>query len=170
MVNAAVSPSDDETIEIRVGGVLGGKIGSLSKEDRAEKLSMSYPEHQNKVKGFRLSTIFAVNRVQQIDHLSIDCEGCELDTLASIDFQSVKIRVIQIERNDKGKEIKEYLDKQGYTWVEDMGEDSIHIINAEVGNYVKGWCIDENQIAKCPFLAESSNSGEREEVNVFGIV
>ena len=63
-----VSPSDDETIEIRVGGVLGGKIGSLSKEDRAEKLSMSYPEHQNKSKGFRLSTIFAVNRVQQIDH------------------------------------------------------------------------------------------------------
>ena len=99
---------------------------------------MSYPERQNKVKGFRLSTIFAVNRVRQIDHLSIDCEGCELDTLSSIDFQSVKIRVIQIERNEKGKEIKQYLDKQGYTWVEDMGEDSIHIINAEVGNYVKG--------------------------------
>ena len=57
--------------------------------------------------------------------------------LESIDFDKVAIRLIQIERNDKGKEIKEYLDQNGYTWVEDLGEDSIHIKNGEVGNYVK---------------------------------
>ena len=129
--------NDDVNVDIRVGGVLGGKIGTLSKEVRAETLSKTYPEHQNTVKGFRLSTIFLVNKVKKIDHLSIDCEGCELQVLESIDFEEVSIRLIQIERNDKGEEIKKYLDKQGYTWVEDLGEDSIHVINEEVGKYQK---------------------------------
>lgn len=137
VVNSAVSLNDDVNVDIRVGGVLGGKIGTLSKEVRAETLSKTYPEHQNTVKGFRLSTIFLVNKVKTIDHLSIDCEGCELQVLESIDFEAVSIRLIQIERNDKGEEIKKYLDKQGYTWVEDLGEDSIHVINEEVGKYQK---------------------------------
>ena len=78
-----------------------------------------------------------MNKVKKIDHLSIDCEGCELQVLESIDFEAVSIRLIQIERNDKGEEIKKYLDKQGYTWVEELGEDSIHVINEEVGKYQK---------------------------------
>ena len=54
VVNSAVSLNDDVNVDIRVGGVLGGKIGTLSKEVRAETLSKTYPEHQNTVKGFRL--------------------------------------------------------------------------------------------------------------------
>lgn len=136
VVNAAVAEADfGEDIDIVVGGVLGGKKGTLTRERRAFKLAMTYPEHKNVVHGFRLSTIFRANAVSHIDHLSVDCEGCELAVLNSIDYAAVKIRLIQIERNNKAEEIKAFLFERGYAWMEDLGEDAIYVTNEEAGKY-----------------------------------
>ena len=141
VINAAVGNNKDEEegkeMDIVVGGVLGGEDGSLSKWEKAKKLARQYPEHKNVARSFKLSTIFRANHISHVDHLAIDCEGCELQVLRSLDYSEVKVRVIQIETNGKDKEIKEYLREVGFIWVEDMGEDAIFVTREEVAKYAK---------------------------------
>ena len=47
----------------------------------------------------------------------------------------IKIRLIQIERNNKAEEIKAFLFERGYAWMEDLGEDAIYVTNEEAGKY-----------------------------------
>lgn len=141
VINAAIINSENdqegEEIDIVVGGVLGGEDGTLSKGLKAKSLAKQYPEHENLVLGYKLASIFRVNDIKKVDHLAVDCEGCEMNVLQSIDYAAVQIRLIQIETNGKDKEIKAFLEKYGYTWVEDMGEDAIFVANEEVGQYKK---------------------------------
>ena len=116
VVNAAVAESDfseenSGEIDIVVGGVLGGRKGTLTKERRAFKLAMTYPEHRFS------SWISTIDHIRVSGHshrpLSIDCEGCELAVLNSIDYSEVKIRLMQIERNEKTGKLNHFFLNRG---------------------------------------------------------
>ena len=70
-MNAAVSLIDDENVDIRVGGVLGGKIGTLSKEDRAQKLSLTY------VKSTQIFPL-VILIINFLTHQNFYCRACIL--------------------------------------------------------------------------------------------
>ena len=62
-----------------------------------------------------------------IDYLSIDIEGGELDILKSIDFNIYKIKVISVE-NNKPNEISysNFLETKGFKFFEYCGADEIY--------------------------------------------
>lgn len=81
----------------------------------------------------KLSDILSENLIDEVDYLSIDVEGYEMNVLESVDFSKVKIKVISIE-NDLGfqklpfigkrlgselgdNKLRKYLKDRGYKYV-----------------------------------------------------
>lgn len=75
----------------------------------------------------RFNDLIAERRVSQIDYLSIDTEGAELDILRTIDFQACPIQVLDIENNYHGDHLIELLDPLGYELVAMVGCDEIYV-------------------------------------------
>lgn len=71
-----------------------------------------------KLKFMKMNTILKKKRIQKnIDYLSIDTEGNELDVLQTINFNYYKIKFISVEHNFnilKRKKIINFLKKKGY--------------------------------------------------------
>lgn len=66
-----------------------------------------------------------------IDYLSIDTEGSELQVLEGLDLNKYNIRVIDVENNYQHlfEPIRTYLMKYGYEWKRAIGGDEIYIKN-----------------------------------------
>jgi len=74
----------------------------------------------HKVKAFTLSEVIDQNLAsKEIDFLSIDVEGNDLDILKSLDLNRYKIKAVCVEHNfrEGSDEIKNYMDKNGYDLV-----------------------------------------------------
>lgn len=65
--------------------------------------------------------------VMQIDFLSIDVEGGELDVLESIDFQRYRFGLITIENNAGRARLRDFLGRQGYVLFIDLGVDLMFV-------------------------------------------
>lgn len=78
-----------------------------------------------KMNGAKFATILAKHpEIQEIDYLSIDVEGGEMQILESIDFSAIKINLIGIEDNypqDSG--IKDFLHNRGFREICRLGRD-----------------------------------------------
>jgi len=75
-----------------------------------------------------LSPVTLCNRfnIQQVDYLSIDTEGCELNILKSFDFEKVPVRIIGVENGSRSPAICSYLSSKGYVLVKCVGCDEIY--------------------------------------------
>jgi 6-pyruvoyl-tetrahydropterin synthase len=82
-----------------------------------------------KVKTKKLQQILDKYKVSQIDLCSIDVEGSELEVLKSIDFSSVKIKVIMVENNYKDSSVKEFLKRYNYKLVNRIEIDDIYLLS-----------------------------------------
>ena len=74
----------------------------------------------HEVKAFTLLEIIDLNLTSnEIDFLSIDIEGNDLDILKSLDLNRYKIKAVCVEHNfrEGSDEIKDYMDKNGYDLV-----------------------------------------------------
>ena len=70
--------------------------------------------------------LFDLYGIKKIDYLSVDTEGSELQVLQGINFNKVKIEVIEVEVNyphDEEK-ITEFLKNKGYTKKAKLGRGS----------------------------------------------
>lgn len=70
-------------------------------------------------------TFDSVVKVKNIDFLSIDTEGSELDILQTIDFDFYDIRVICVENNYGDPKINEFLSEKNYTLIQTYNIDFI---------------------------------------------
>lgn len=77
------------------------------------------------MEGARFSTIMSKHPdIQEIDYLSIDVEGSEMNILHGIDFQKYKINLIGIEDNYPGNsQIEEFLKQHQYKEIYRLGCD-----------------------------------------------
>jgi len=97
----------------------------LIEELPASDLSMSVNERKlfkkiHEVKAFTLLEIIDQNLASnEIDFLSIDIEGNDLDILKSLDLNRYKIKAVCVEHNfrEGSDKIKDYMDKNGYDLV-----------------------------------------------------
>lgn len=64
--------------------------------------------------------------IKQVDYLSIDTEGCDLNILKSFDFDQVPVRVIGVENGSRTPDICRYLATKGYRLVKCVGCDEIY--------------------------------------------
>jgi FkbM family methyltransferase len=81
-----------------------------------------------KVRTKKLQQILDKYKVSQVDLCSIDVEGSELEVLKSIDFSSVKIKVIMVENNYNDSAIKDFLEKYGYKFIRRIKIDDIYLL------------------------------------------
>ena len=73
------------------------------------------------------STFSNLVKRKNIDYLSIDIEGGELDLIHSIDFSSYQIKVLSIENNKPNEIIyHEHLSKNGFVFFDFCGQDEIY--------------------------------------------
>ena len=79
------------------------------------------------VQTFMLNNILKEHGVSEVDYLSLDTEGGELEILKSIDFDSYSIKVIDVEDNYTNSGITEFLVSKGYRFVKTLGCDKIFV-------------------------------------------
>ena len=77
----------------------------LKRIKKEQKENNAYDIIQVQSKNF--NTIMIENDIQEIDYLSIDTEGSEYDIVLSIDFEKIKIHVIDIEVNYKNNKYEQ---------------------------------------------------------------
>lgn len=80
------------------------------------------------VQTYRLNPILEKNNIYNIDFLSLDTEGGELDILKSIDFDRFHIKVITVENNYGDNYIFSFLTSKGYKKLINLGCDELYIL------------------------------------------
>jgi FkbM family methyltransferase len=74
-----------------------------------------------------LHDILADAAISDVDFLSVDTEGYELDILRTIDFSICRPRCLTIEENGREAEIHRLLGPLGYRLVERLGPDLLYV-------------------------------------------
>lgn len=72
-----------------------------------------------------LENVFNKYNISELDILSIDTEGSEVEILSNIDFEKYSINIIIVEHNFNEDEIKEIVYKNNFEFVIDLGCDYI---------------------------------------------
>ena len=83
----------------------------------------------SKTKSINLKTITfdeIVPKNKDIDYISIDIEGGEMNLLKSIDFKINNIKVISVENNTpKEQNFKNFFEEINFTYLDRIGQDEI---------------------------------------------
>lgn len=108
-----VCVSDVEGEEVDFTTTVGGSglagITSESVLSAIERLDSKAVVKHEVMHCATLATLFRRHGIRHVDYLSLDCEGCELKAVRSIDFKEVTIDVMTIERSKSGVEAVSYL-------------------------------------------------------------
>lgn len=80
-----------------------------------------------KVQGYTFDDIISKFHLKQIDYLSLDIEGGELEVLQTIDFDKTNITILTVENNYKNRELKELMYRKGYYLIFKYAADEFYI-------------------------------------------
>jgi FkbM family methyltransferase len=83
--------------------------------------------HELEVQCFEINTLLKENNFIDIDFISIDTEGGEIDILKSINFSDFKIKVIIIENNYKIDSINSFMNSRNFSKVKDLQADEVYV-------------------------------------------
>ena len=81
------------------------------------------------VPSLRLDTLFERHGIERVNYMTVDTEGSELKVLQGVDFERVRVDVIDVEINyeDERKPIHNFLISKRFVEVARLGGDSIYI-------------------------------------------
>lgn len=141
--NCAISNTEMDINFLSIGGpcnVLSGIVEfyntqHLERIDRELNSFASYPvghEYHStrqiiKMKAVRLQTLFDKHNMIDIDLISIDVEGAEMQVLESIDFDKMNIHCFLIENNYGLQKETEFLLSKGYKQHSNIQWDSVFV-------------------------------------------
>jgi FkbM family methyltransferase len=132
-VNGCVTDYDGETrfLEIQDGcEMLSGIPNKFDKqhERRVRKYLRRYKasSHEIVVPCYTPARLLRKHGIAQVNYLSVDTEGGEIDILQAIDFQNIEIDVVSVENNYFGSTIEEFMVDSGYDLVAIGGVDEIY--------------------------------------------
>jgi FkbM family methyltransferase len=138
-VHAAISPTEGTIpfLEInvpddRADGVMLSGIASKYASEHVDRIQREVAQFEGQantinVPSYHLQTLLDQNRLNvQIDYLSVDTEGSELDVLKTIDFSRTSISVISVENNYGDIEVRRFLESKGYRRVNRIGKDDFY--------------------------------------------
>lgn len=110
VINIAVS-NKNETVDFYISDVSSDWSGLKPTDKYTEKI---------KIKCQTLSKIIDDNKISQIDLLSIDTEGTEIDVWNSLDLNKIRPKIVIAEFNNQGKinqKLFSVIEKSGYKLV-----------------------------------------------------
>ena len=79
-----------------------------------------------KIKSKTLSSILEENNINNVDYLSIDTEGSELNVLKGIDFDKININIISVENNGYNNDVRNHLESFNYEFLCKVCGDEIY--------------------------------------------
>lgn len=133
LVNGCVTPQAGRAKFIEmVGGT--HMLSTLAINDTgltARRLRKSAKRHGADLREIDVSchtfeSLLAEFSVQAVDFLSLDIEGGELEVLKSIDFDKTPVKTISVENNYYTRDIRDYLESQGFVYVGTFKIDEIY--------------------------------------------
>ena len=69
--------------------------------------------------------------IQEIDFLSVDTEGGELEILKSIDFDKTPVKVVSVENNYYDREFRRFMETNGFIYVGSFRVDEIYVFGGQ---------------------------------------
>ena len=132
LINNAISDEvkEVEFIEVTEGLTQMSGINDSSFKRNINIISKNQP---SKTKSINLKTITfdeIVPKNKDIDYLSIDIEGGEMNLLKSIDFKNNNIKVISVENNvPKEQNFKKFFEEINFKYFDRIGQDEIFYNN-----------------------------------------
>ena len=127
LINKAIAPEEKEVEFLEVEEGYTQMSGILNEKFISEETIKKDPRSKTK-KIIITTTTFDKNIPvdKEIDYLSIDIEGGEMELLDSIDFKKYNIKVISVENNSPEKlNFKEFFDKKNFNYFDRVGQDEI---------------------------------------------
>lgn len=128
-VAAAAEEGEAEFLDVKAGFTqMGGLVASYDPKLRATV--ESDPRHRGeviKVPTRPLAAILGELGTREIDYVSLDVEGGELDVLRAFPFEAFHITAWTIENNAGGAEIPTLMQAKGYRLAEAMGMDGVYL-------------------------------------------
>ena len=143
--NCAISQVEQDVNFLSIGGpcnVLSGILEfyhpqHMQRVERELDMYKDYPVGHElystkevvKIKSSRLETLFDKYNMKDIDFISIDVEGAELEVLKSINFEKVNITCFLIENNYGLEKETEFLKNNGYKILGNIQWDTLFVKN-----------------------------------------
>ena len=128
VLNNAIS---DEVKEVEFIEVTEGltQMSGINDSSFERNLKIISNNQESKTNSINLKTITfdeIVPKNKDIDYLSIDIEGGEMNLLKSIDFKTNSIKVISVENNiPKEQNFKNFFEEINFTYLDRIGQDEI---------------------------------------------
>ena len=130
VLNEAISSTekDVEFIEV-VEGLT--QMSRINDEDNSANMTIENDE-RSKINKIKIKTSTFQNNIpnREIDYLSVDIEGSELEVLKSINFKNYIIKVISVENNNPEKiNFNSFLNENNFSFFDRVGQDEIFYNN-----------------------------------------
>lgn len=129
--NVAINNDNSEIEFLKIDGYSEMLSGILENYDKRhleridrELVRFGGKKEVIKIKGIKFSDLITE---KNIDYVSIDVEGSELNILKSIDFNFHNIKCISVENNYGTKEVEEYLNGFGFKYLTNIGADNFFV-------------------------------------------
>ena len=87
------------------------------------------------VQCYDINKMLALHSLYEIDFLSIDTEGNELDILKAIKFDEFHIKAITVENNYSSKDFNELLSHNGFKKIKVLDADEVYVNKADFGYF-----------------------------------
>jgi FkbM family methyltransferase len=108
----AAQDGEAEFLEVEGNEMLSGLASTLNQTHR-ERI-IGHRIKKLKLPCFRLDTLLRQHKVTQVDFMSIDTEGSEMEILRSFDWKGIQINVLCVENTYHGDLLAEFLYDRGY--------------------------------------------------------
>lgn len=82
---------------------------------------------------YEINKILAANSFFDIDFVTVDTEGNELEILKAIDFERFHFKAITVENNYRSKEFNDFLSKKGFTRIKILETDEVYVNKNDFG-------------------------------------
>ena len=128
VLNNAISDEvkEVEFIEVTEGLTQMSGINDSSSERNFKIISNNQASKTDSIKLKTITFDEIVPKNKDIDYLSIDIEGGEMNLLKSIDFKTNSIKVISVENNiPKEQNFKNFFEEINFTYLDRIGQDEI---------------------------------------------
>lgn len=119
------------------GEMLSG-LKSQYDERHLERIHKTIEEYggyitETAVKCFVVNDVLKENGVSQVDFISVDTEGGELNILRAIDFAGFKVKAVVVENNYSEPDILHFMTGKGFIRIGYLSTDEIYIHPAHFG-------------------------------------
>lgn len=108
------------TLEVNNKGLTARRLRKNAKRQGARIV-------EYEVECLTFSSVMEHCGIREIDFLSVDTEGGELEILQSIDFAKNPVKVISVENNFYTFEIREFLEKRGFLYLGTFKVDEVYM-------------------------------------------